>query len=95
MFVIAFLLVTSSARCSSMDGPEAAAKMSFSEWAVNIRMPYKSESFYTTSNNGSVATVSITVKLKIDGKWTEKQTEVQCEKIDDIWQCDRAMKFKQ
>lgn len=77
-----------------MDAPEAATKINFSEWAVNIRMPYKNESFHTMSNDGSLATVKITVELKINGKWTEKQIEVHCENIDNTWQCDRAMKFK-
>jgi hypothetical protein len=37
--ILAFflLLVTFSSQCSKMDGPEAAAKRNFSEWAVNIR----------------------------------------------------------
>lgn len=91
---ITLLLVTSSVQCSKMDGPEAAAKISFSEWAVNIRMPYKNESFQTISNDGAFSTVRITVDLKMNGKWTEKQIEVQCEKIEEDWQCDRSIQFK-
>jgi hypothetical protein len=77
-----------------MDSPEAAAKISFSEWAVNIRAPYRNENFQTLSNDGALSTVRITVELKIQGKWTEKQIELQCEKVDDNWQCDRSMEFK-
>jgi len=77
-----------------MDSPEAAAKISFSEWAVNIRDPYRNENFQTLNNDGTLSTVQITVELKIQGKWTEKQLEIQCEKIDDNWQCDRSMQFK-
>lgn len=88
------LLVTSGARCSTMDGPEAAAKVNFSEWAVNIRAPYRNENFQTISNDGTLSTVRITVELKVRGDWTEKQIEIQCEKVDDNWQCDRSMQFK-
>ena len=94
MVVVALLLVTSSTRCTTMDAPEAAAKVSFSEWAVNIRMPYRNETFDTIGTTGNLATVRVMVELKIDGKWTEKQTEVHCEKVNDAWECDRAMKFK-
>ena len=39
-------------------------------------------------------TILITVDLKIKGEWTEKQTEIQCEKVDDDWQCERGIQFK-
>ena len=91
---VTLLLVTASVRCSPMDGPEAAAKISFSEWAVNIRVPYRHENFQTINNDDTSATVRITVELKIKGEWTEKQIEIQCEKIDDNWQCERSMQFK-
>ena len=90
---ITLLLVASSVRCSKMDGPEAAAKVNFSEWAVNIRAPYRHEKFQTINNDGTVSTVRITVEIKIDGNWTEKQIEIQCEKVDDDWQCDRWMQL--
>jgi hypothetical protein len=77
-----------------MDGPEATAKNNFSEWAVNIRAPYRNESFQTINNDGIFATVLITVDLKIKGEWKEKQTEIQCEKVDEDWQCDRSIQFK-
>ncbi len=94
--ILAFflLLVTFSSQCSKMDGPEAAAKRNFSEWAVNIRSPYRNENFQTTHNDSTFATVLITVDLKIKGEWKEKQTEIQCEKVDEDWQCDRSMQFK-
>ncbi|HET7142965.1 MAG TPA: hypothetical protein VFI68_02995 [Anaerolineales bacterium] len=77
-----------------MDGPEAAAKNNFSEWAVNIRTPYRNENFQTINNDGTLATVLITVDLNIKGEWKGKQTEIQCEKVDNDWQCDRAMQFR-
>ena len=77
-----------------MDGPEAIAKNNFSEWAVNIRAPYRNENFQTIKNDGTLATVLITVDLKIQGKWKKKQTEIQCEKVDDDWQCDRSIQFE-
>jgi hypothetical protein len=77
-----------------MDGPEAAAKISFSEWAVNIRAPYKNENFQTINNDGTLSTVRITVELKIKGEWIEKEIELQCEKSGDDWQCARSMQFK-
>ena len=92
---ITLLLVVLSTQCSKMDGPEAAAKSSFSEWAVNIRMPYRHESFETMNNDGTSATVRIKVESKANGKWKQKQTDVNCEKVDDDWQCDRAMKFNE
>ena len=91
---IALLLVTVSVRCTPMDGPEAAAMINFSEWAVNIRVPYKNENFQTLNNNGTLSTVRITVELKIKGEWTEKQIDVQCKKVDEDWQCERSMQFK-
>jgi hypothetical protein len=91
---VTLLLVASSVRCSRMDGPEAATNRNFSEWAVNIRVPYKHENFRTINSDGRSATVHITVELKIREEWIEKETEVHCEKVDDIWQCDRAMLFK-
>lgn len=91
---VALLLVTFSTRCSTMDGPEAAAKNNFSEWAVNIRIPYRDENFQTIHNDGTLATVRITVELKIQGEWKEKQTEIQCEKVDNDWQCGRSMQFR-
>jgi hypothetical protein len=94
IIAVSLLLVTFSTRCSTMDGPEAAAKNNFSEWAVNIRAPYRHENFQTIHNDGILATVLITVDLKIKGEWQEKQTEIQCEKGDDDWQCDRSMQFK-
>jgi hypothetical protein len=77
-----------------MDGPEATAKNNFSEWAVNIRTPYRNEDFQTINNDGTFATVLITVDLKIKGQWEEKHTEIQCKKVGDDWQCDRAMQFE-
>jgi hypothetical protein len=77
-----------------MDGPEAAAKISFLEWAGNIRVPYRNENFQTINNDGTLATVLITVDLKIEGEWQEKQTEIQCEKVDNDWQCYRSMQFR-
>ena len=94
IIAVALLLVTLSTRCSTMDGPEAAARNNFSEWAVNIRIPYRNENFQTINNDDPVATVLITVDLKIKGEWKEKQTEIHCEKVDNDWQCDRAMQFK-
>jgi hypothetical protein len=91
---VSLLVVTFSTRCSTMDGPEAAAKKIFSEWAVNIRTPYRNENFQTINNDGTLATVLITVDLKVKGEWKEKQTEIQCEIVDDDWQCDRLMQFK-
>ena len=89
LLVVIFII-----QCSPLDGPEAAARNSFSEWAVNIRAPYKHEKFQTLDNDGMSATVLITVDLKIKGEWQEKQTEIQCEKVDDDWQCARGIKFK-
>jgi hypothetical protein len=77
-----------------MDGPEAAAKINFAEWAGNIRTPYRNENFQTINNDGTLATVLIRVDLKIKGEWKEKQTEIQCEKVDNDWQCDRSMQFR-
>ena len=91
---VTLLLVTSSAQCSPMDGPEAAAKINFLEWAGNIRTPYRNENFQTVNNDGTLSTVRITVELKIKGEWTEKQIEIQCEKVDEDWQCERSMQFK-
>ena len=94
MVAVALLLVILGARCSTMDGPEAAAKISFSEWAVNIRIPYRNESFQTISDDGTLSTVRITVEIKIGGEWKDKQIEIQCKKADDNWQCDRLFQIK-
>jgi hypothetical protein len=94
IIVVSLLMVTFSARCSTMDGPEAAAKSNFSEWAVNIRVPYRNENFQTIKNDGTLATVLITVKLKLKGEWKEKQAEIQCKKVDMDWQCNHSMEFK-
>jgi hypothetical protein len=77
-----------------MDEPEATAKSNFSEWAVNIRTPYRHENFQTINNDDALATVLITVELKIKGEWKEKQAEIHCKKVDQEWQCDRSMQFK-
>ena len=94
IIAVSLLLLTLSTRCATMDGPEATAKNNFSEWAVNIRAPYRNENFQTINNDGTLATVLITVDLKIKEEWKEKQTKIQCEKVDDDWQCDRSMQFK-
>ena len=94
IIAVALLVVAFSTRCSTMDGPEAAAKNNFSEWAVNIRAPYRNENFQTINNDGTVATVLITVDLKIEGEWQEKQIEIQCEKVVNDWQCGRSMQFR-
>jgi len=91
---VTLLLMICSTRCSTMDGPEAAARINFLEWAGNIRTPYRNENFQTIRNNGTLATVRITVALKIKGEWKEKQIEIQCKKADDNWQCDRSFQFK-
>jgi hypothetical protein len=65
IIAVSLLMVTFSGRCSTMDGPEAAAKSNFSEWAVNIRTPYRNENFQTINNDETLATVLITVELKI------------------------------
>ncbi len=91
---VTLLLAISSTRCSTMDGPEAAAKINFSEWAVNIRAPYRNEDFQTINTDGALSTVRIRVELKIQGQWIEKQTEIQCEKVDTEWQCDRSIQFQ-
>ncbi len=94
IIAVALLLVISSTQCSKLDGAEVAARNSFSEWAVNIRTPYRNENFQTTQNNGTVSTVRITVEIKLNGQWLEKQTEIQCKKVDNDWQCDHAIQFK-
>lgn len=94
IITVSLLVITFSTRCSTMDGPEAAARNNFSEWAVNIRAPYRNENFQTINNDGTLARVLITVDLKIQGEWKEKQTEIQCEKVDNDWQCARSMQFK-
>lgn len=94
IIAVTLLLVVSSSGCSKMDGPEAAAKNSFSEWAVNIRMPYRHEKFQTIDNDGTAATVRIIVEMKIKGEWTQKQVDVHCQNIDQDWQCDRSIQFK-
>lgn len=91
---IALLLVTVSVRCTPLDGPEAAARINFLEWAGNIRTPYRNENFETIHNDGSLSTVRITVELMIKEEWAEKQLELQCKKVDDDWQCERSMQFK-
>jgi hypothetical protein len=94
IIAVSLFLVAFSTQCSTMDGPEAAAKNKFSEWAVNIRAAYRNENFQTISNDGTLATVLITADLEIKGEWKEKQTEIRCEKMDNEWQCDRLMQFK-
>lgn len=94
LIAVTLLLVTASTQCSTMDGPETAARNSFSEWAVNIRVPYRHEAFQTLQNDGTVATVRITVELKVKGEWIEKQTEIQCGKDANDWQCDRSVQFQ-
>lgn len=91
---VSLLLVTLCTACSTMDGPEAAAKTSFLEWAGNIRTPYRNEGFETISTEGTLVTVLITVDLKIQGEWKEKQLEIHCEQVDTDWQCERSMQFK-
>jgi hypothetical protein len=94
IIAVSLLVVIFSAQCSTMDGPEAAAKNNFSEWAVNIRVPYRNENFQTINSDDTVATVRITVEIKIKGEWKEKQTEIHCEKVDQDWQCDHSMQFR-
>ena len=94
ILAVMLLLVAFCASCSSLDGPEAAARINFLEWAGNIRTPYRHENFQTINNDGTLATVLITVELKIKGEWREKQTEIQCKKVDNDWQCGRSMQFK-
>lgn len=94
IIAVALLLMMSSTQCSKMDQPEAAAKVSFSEWAVNIRMPYRHENFETIDNDGVVATVLLTVEVKLEGEWETKQAEIPCEKVDNEWQCDRSIQFR-
>lgn len=77
-----------------MDGPEAAAKTSFSEWGVNIRIPFRNETFETIAEDENSATVRLTVELKIEGTWTTKQADIPCTFKEDQWQCDRAIKLK-
>ncbi|MBE0669128.1 MAG: hypothetical protein IH588_00945 [Anaerolineales bacterium] len=95
MVAAALLLALSVVRCSTMDGPEAAAKISFSEWAVKIRIPYRNENFETLDNDGRAATVRIKVEVWAEGEWKEKQAQIQCEKVDDDWQCDRGIQLNQ
>ena len=94
ILAVILLFATLSASCSSLDGPEAATRINFLEWAGNIRTPYRHENFQTINNDGVLAVVRITVELMIKGEWEEKQIEIQCEKLDDDWQCDRSMQFK-
>ena len=94
ILAVILLFVIFSASCSSLDGPEAAARINFLEWAGNIRTPYRHEDFQTINNDGVLATVRVTVDLMIKGEWEEKQIEIQCEKVDDDWQCERSMQFK-
>jgi hypothetical protein len=94
ILAVILLVVMFSASCLSLDGPEAAARINFMEWAGNIRTPYRHETFQTISNDGALATVRITVELVIQSEWEEKQAEIQCEKVGDDWQCSRSMQFK-
>ena len=94
ILAVILLFATFSASCSSLDGAEAAARINFLEWAGSIRTPYRHETFQTINNHGVLAAVRITVDLMIKGEWEEKQIEIQCEKVDDDWQCDRLMQFK-
>jgi hypothetical protein len=76
ILAVILLFATFSASCSSMDGPEAAARINFLEWAGNIRTPYRHENFQTINNDGVLAAVRITVDLMIKGEWEAKQIEI-------------------
>lgn len=94
ILAMTLIVIAFSSGCTKMDGPEAAARINFLEWAGNIRTPYRHESFQTINNDGAFSTVHITVELKLKGEWKEKQTEIQCEKVDKNWQCNHSMQFK-
>lgn len=94
IFAAVLFFVTFSSSCTRMDAPEAAARINFMEWAWNIRTPYRNEKFETINNDGTLSTVRITVDLKIKGEWIEKQVEIQCDKVENNWQCDRFVQLK-
>lgn len=90
--VLLFAIVMTG--CTQMDGPEAAAKTAFIEWAQSIRTPYRNESFQTLTNDNTLATVRITVELLTKAQWTVKQVDIPCRQVESSWQCDPGVFIK-
>jgi hypothetical protein len=91
IWIMILFIMTVVTGCTKMDGPEAAAKTVFMEWAR--RTPYKNETFQTVYNNGTSATVRITAEFLTDSDWKKKKVDLECEQVENIWQCKTWMQF--
>jgi len=77
-------------------GPENAARAAFVQWADTInRVPYQNAQVTTLENDGTFATVKITVEFRADkdAPWVEQEAKTNCKKVGQEWQCDGLMTF--
>jgi hypothetical protein len=76
--------------------PEGAAQVALDSWAKSSNTPYKDASFNTQNNDGTFATVRITVKFRPnpESEWQEYQTDVQCRLVGGQWQAPGYLQFQ-
>lgn len=86
--LLALVWVLSCSFGGALEGPEAAAKEAFTEWAQQKGVPYKDASFQTLSNDGTFAIVRITAKFResAEAEWTEQEAKVECRNVGGEWQ---------
>lgn len=74
--------------------PESAANQAFQEW---VTKPYRNEQFKAIQNDGTFATVKVTVEFResTEAEWEEWESDLECRKVGEKWQCDQDFTFYQ
>lgn len=81
----------------SRSSPVEAAKATFEQWAQQMGIPFRNDTYAVTTNDGTFATVLITAEFResVGADWLEKSTDLQCKNVGGEWQCDRWFDFRQ
>ncbi|MFC2028317.1 hypothetical protein ACFLTX_00125 [Chloroflexota bacterium] len=89
------LVIMILSSCISIGGPIASTKVVFEQWTQWTKTPYKDVAYEVLNDDGTYATVLITVDLRptVENKWTPMESKVECRKVGNEWSCDQDISF--
>lgn len=90
LLVISLVFVS----CSSSSSL-SAAEDTFLAYINNSGLPYRNESFHLSYSDDVFNTYLLTVELRESkgSDWTEYETEIECSKLGNDWQCENIFRF--
>lgn len=94
--IILILLTLFTSGCSgSAGGIEKSASDAVKSFAEISGVPNQNMKYEVISNDGTFAQVKVTGQLRpsADSDWIEKETTIECRKVNEKWQCDQPILF--